>query len=66
VDLEISPEPEERETVVAAVEALLSADGTPAAYRSAWRASGICENVEDGADQGDGGRPRSSPGPTRA
>jgi hypothetical protein len=65
VDIEIRPEPEERETVLAAVQALLSADGTPPAYRSAWRALGISESVEDVADQRSTERPRSRPGATR-
>jgi hypothetical protein len=65
VEVEIRPEPDEREVVLAAVEALLSSDG-PVAYRSRWRASGICENLEDGADEADAVRPRRSPGTTRA
>jgi hypothetical protein len=66
VEVEIRPEPDDREVILAAVEAVLSADGAPPAYRSAWRESGIRENVEDGADQGDAVRPRRSPGATRA
>lgn len=58
--VEIRPEPDERDAVLAAIEALLSADGAPAAYRSQWRASGIRENVEDGDDHGDVVRPRES------
>jgi hypothetical protein len=66
VEVEIRPDPEEREPLVAAVEALLARDPRPAAYRSAWRARGIGENVCDDADQGETGRPLSSPGATRA
>jgi hypothetical protein len=66
VEIEIRPEPDDREVVLAAVEAVLSANGAPPAYRSTWRSSGICENVEDGAGQGDAVRPRRSPGATRA
>lgn len=66
MELEITPEPDEREPVLVAVRLLLSADGKPPAYRSAWRESGIRENAEDGADQGEAVRPRSSPGARRA
>jgi hypothetical protein len=66
VEVEIRPEPDEREAVIAAVQALLSANGTPAAYRSSWRSSGIRENVDDDDDQGDAVWPRSSPGATQA
>ena len=62
MDVRITPEPEERDVVLAAVEQLLSRDPLPAAYRSAWRVEGIRENV----DQDDAGLPRSSPGATRA
>jgi hypothetical protein len=61
VEVEIRPEPDERKAVLAAVQALLSSDG-PVAYRSHWRAAGICENVEDGADQHDSVLPRGSSG----
>jgi hypothetical protein len=50
VELEITPEPDEREPLLAAARLLLSADGKPPAYRSAWRESGIRENAEDGAE----------------
>jgi hypothetical protein len=63
VDVRITPEPEERDAVLAAVEALLSHESQPAAYRSGWRERGILENVED---QDDTALPRSSPGATRA
>jgi hypothetical protein len=66
VEVEIRPEPDDREAVLAAVEAVLSANGAPPAYRSTWRASGIRENVEDGTGQDDTVRPRGSPGAGRA
>lgn len=66
MEVEIRPEPDDRETVLAAVRALLSADGAPPAHRSAWRELGIRENAEDGADQGEAVRPRNTPGATRA
>jgi hypothetical protein len=66
VEVEIKPEPEEREPLVAAVEALLARDSCRSGYRSAWRERGIRENLEDAALQGETGRPRSSPGATRA
>lgn len=66
MEVQITPEPEDRETVLAVVEELLSADGVPAAYRSRWRELGVRENVEDGAGQGEAVRPRSKPGATRA
>jgi hypothetical protein len=53
VDVEIRPEPEERDVVLAAVDALLSAGGEPPAYRSAWRQAGVLENLADGPDRGD-------------
>ena len=63
MDVRITPEPEERDVVLAAVEQLLSRDPLPAAYRSGWREVGIRENV---GDQDDAGLPRSKPGATRA
>jgi hypothetical protein len=63
VDVRITPEPEERDAVLAAVETLLARDPLPPAYRSKWRLRGIAENVED---QDDAGLPRSNPGATRA
>ena len=66
MEVEITPEPAEPDVVLAAVEALLSRHERPAAYRSAWPERGIRENLEDAADQGETGRPRSSPGATRA
>jgi hypothetical protein len=65
VELEITPEPDEREPLLAAARLLLSADGKPPPYRSAWRESGIRENAEDGPDQRKALRPRSSPGARR-
>lgn len=63
MEVEIRPEPDERKAVLAAVEALLSSDG-PVAYRSHWRAAGICANVDDGADQDDAALSRRSAGAT--
>jgi hypothetical protein len=65
VEVRITPEPEERDAVLAAVEALLLRDSLPPAYRSGWRLRGVLENVDDD-DQADTGLPRSSPGATRA
>lgn len=53
MEVEIRPEPEEREVVLAAVEALLSAGAEPPAYRSAWRQAGVLENLADSSDRGD-------------
>jgi hypothetical protein len=66
MEVGITPEPEQRDVVLAAVEALLSRDARPTAYRSAWRERGIRENLGDPQDQGETGRPLSSPGATRA
>jgi hypothetical protein len=66
VDVRITPEPEDRDAVLAAVEALLSRDSLPPAYRSGWRLRGIRENVGEADDQDDAGLPRSNPGATRA
>jgi hypothetical protein len=66
VDVRITPEPEERDAVLAAVEALLSRDSFQPAYRSAWRLRGVLENVGEEEDQDEAGLPRSSPGATRA
>jgi hypothetical protein len=70
VDFEITPEPssEERQALLEALAALLTRDPRPVAYRSAWRDQGIRENLEDAGedDYGATGRPRSSPGATRA
>ena len=66
MDIRITPEPEDRDAVLAAVEALLARDSLPAAYRSGWRLRGVLENVREDEDQDDAGLPRSSPGATRA
>lgn len=66
MDVRITPEPDDRDAVLAAVEALLSRDPLPAAYRSAWRELGVRENLGDDEPQGEAGRPRSTPGATRA
>jgi hypothetical protein len=69
VEPRIRPEPaaDERAAILAALATLLAEDGAPAAYRSGWREAGIRENVEEEAEaQGATGRPRSSPGATRA
>jgi hypothetical protein len=66
VDVRVTPEPEERDAVLAAVEALLARDSLPLAYRSGWRQRAIRENVEFSERYGDAVRPRSSPGATRA
>jgi hypothetical protein len=47
VELSIRPEPDERDAIVAAVEALLARDPLPEPYRSAWRMRGIRENVDE-------------------
>ena len=64
--MRITPQPEEREPLLAAVEALLARDSVPPAYRSGWRLRGVLENVGEVEDQDDTGLPRSSPGATRA
>jgi hypothetical protein len=66
VDARITPEPDDRDAVLAAVEALLSRDPLPAAYRSAWRELGVRENLGEDEPQGETVRPRSTPGATRA
>ena len=45
MEVEISPEPDDRKAVLAAVEALLSTEVEPPPYRSAWREAGVLENV---------------------
>ena len=49
MDAEIRPEPssQERELILRALEEQLAQDGSPAAYRSAWRELGIRENTDD-------------------
>ena len=66
MDVRITPEPEERDAVLAAVEALLLRDSLPPASGSGWRLRGVLENVGEDDDQADTGLPRSSPGATRA
>jgi hypothetical protein len=66
VDVRITPEPDDRDTVLAAVHALLARDRVPAAYRSGWREAGIRENLGYERAQGATGLPRSTPGAMRA
>ena len=66
MDVRITPEPEDRDAVLAAIEALLTRDPLPPAYRSVWRQRAIRENVEFSERYGEAVRPRSSPGATRA
>ncbi len=65
MDVRITPEPEERDAVLAAVEELLSRDALPPAYRSVWRQRAIRENVEFSQRYGDAVRPLRSPGSSR-
>ena len=52
-----APAPDESSAIAAAVQALLEAtrhgvaDPLPAAYRSEWRRTGICEGVGQPADE---------------
>ena len=66
MDVRITPEPEDRDAVLAAVDALLARNALPAVYRSAWRERGVLENLDEDDDQGEAVRPRSSAGATRA
>jgi len=66
MDVRITPEPEERDAVLAALEALFARDSLPPAYRSGWRLRGVLENVAEAEDQDDAGLPRSNRGATRA
>lgn len=66
MDVRITPEPDDRDAVLAAVQALLARDRVPAAYRSGWREAGIRENLDYEQDQGATGLPRSTPGAIRA
>ena len=54
MDVEIRPEPgsEERAIILRALEEQLAREGSPAAYRSAWRELGIRENT-DGEEPGE-------------
>lgn len=53
MEREIRPEPspEERAAILAALERLLGDDSGPPAHRSAWRAAGIRENLDESADE---------------
>jgi hypothetical protein len=66
VDVRITPEPDDRDAVLAAVQVLLSRDRLPPAYRSAWRELGVRENLGSERAQGETGLPRSTPGAMRA
>ena len=66
MDARITPEPDDCDAVLIAVEALLSRDPLPAAYRSAWHRLGVRENLGEDEPQGETVRPRSTPGATRA
>ena len=66
MDVRITPEPAERDAVLAAVDELLSRDPLPPAYRSAWRQRAIRENVEFSERYGEAVRPLSKPGASRA
>jgi hypothetical protein len=70
VEAEIRPKPgdEERAAILRALEAELARDGLPAAYRSLWRELGIRESSDEAEESpyGETGRPRSSPGASRA
>ena len=66
MDVRITPEPEERDALLAAVEELLSRDPLPSVYRSVWRQRGVRENVEFSERYGDAVRPLRSPGASRA
>ena len=70
MEAEIRPTPddEERAAILRALEAELARGGLPAPYRSLWRELGIRES-SDGVEEspyGETGRPRSSPGASRA
>ena len=66
MDVRITPEPDDRDVVLAAVQALLARDRIPSAYRSGWRKAGIRENLGYEQPQGETGLPRSTPGAMRA
>ena len=48
MEAQIRPEPsrEDREAILAAVERLPAGDALPPGYRSAWRAAGVRENLD--------------------
>jgi hypothetical protein len=64
--IEPEPGPEEREAIELALERLLDGDSLAAAYASAWRNTGIHENIDTGKTAYATARPRRSPGATRA
>lgn len=66
MDVRITPEPDDRDAVLAAVEVLLARDPLPPAYHSAWRELGVRENLGCDEPQGETGLPLSTPGATRA
>jgi hypothetical protein len=70
VEAEIRPEPhsEERAAILHALESMRARDGLPAAYRSRWRELGIRQSSDEDEESpyGETGRPRKSPGASRA
>ena len=70
MEAEIRPEPdnEERAAILSALEAERRSNGLPAAYRSRWRELGVRESWDEAEEPpyGETGRPRSSPGASRA
>ena len=66
MDVRITPEPDDRDAVLAAVRALLARDRIPTAYCSGWREAGIRENLGYEQPHGETGLPRSRPGAMRA
>ena len=66
MDVRITPEPDDRDVVLAAVRTLLARDRVPAAYRSGWRQVGIRENLGYEQPQDETVLPRSTPGAMRA
>jgi hypothetical protein len=56
VEIEIRPEPSppERKAILAALESQLADGEASAVYRSAWRAEGIRQNVDDSAEHEQG------------
>jgi hypothetical protein len=70
MEAEIRPEPDSqgRAAILRALEAEFGSNGLPAAYRSCWRELGIRESSDEAEESpyGETGRPRSSPGASRA
>jgi hypothetical protein len=74
VEAEIRPEPdsEERAVILSALDAERGSNALPAAYRSRWRELAIRESSDEAEDEAEEppysetGRPRSSPGASRA